>query len=295
MKDLISVILPVYNVEPYIRSCLDSLSKQLYKNFEVLMVNDGSTDNSGVICQQYADSDKRFRYFEKENGGLSDARNFGIKESKGAYITFVDSDDWITEEYLLFLIETLEKEQSDIVVSGYSKYDESDGLFYSHIHESDYYIKNYSSKQLLEELPLLEGYDMSFLTSWGILFKREFFQEIKFPFGRLCEDIGTDYKLFMQAGKITHINKVLYWYRVRKEGLSNSAYSSKMMRDDCDFRLERIAMLSIKGYDVSKYLDQMKFYLRYRHEIALQKDFKGNVETERLEMLDFLLTGNRYN
>lgn len=103
MKDLISVILPVYNVEPYIRSCLDSLSKQLYKNFEVLMVNDGSTDNSGVICQQYADSDKRFRYFEKENGGLSDARNFGIKESKGEYITFVDSDDWITEEYLLFL------------------------------------------------------------------------------------------------------------------------------------------------------------------------------------------------
>ena len=69
MKDLISVILPVYNVEPYIRRCLDSLSKQLYKNFEVLMVNDGSTDNSGVICQQYADSDKRFRYFEKENGG----------------------------------------------------------------------------------------------------------------------------------------------------------------------------------------------------------------------------------
>lgn len=295
MKDLISVILPVYNVEPYIRSCLDSLSKQLYKNFEVLMVNDGSTDNSGVICQQYADSDKRFRYFEKENGGLSDARNFGIKESKGDYITFVDSDDWITEEYLLFLIETLEKEQSDIVVSDYSKYDESDGLFYFHIYESDYYIKNYSSKQLLEELPLLEGYDMSFLTSWGILFKREFFQEIKFPFGRLCEDVGTNYKLFMQASKITYINKVLYWYRVRKEGLSNSAYSSKMMRDDCDFRLERIAMLSIKGYDVSKYLDQMKFYLRYRHEIALQRDFKGNVETERLEMLDFLLTGNRYN
>lgn len=157
MKDLISVILPVYNVEPYIRSCLDSLSKQLYKNFEVLMVNDGSTDNSGVICQQYADSDKRFRYFEKENGGLSDARNFGIKESKGEYITFVDSDDWITEEYLLFLIETLEKEQSDIVVSGYSQYDESDGLFYFHIYESDYYIKSYSSKQLLEELPLVRG------------------------------------------------------------------------------------------------------------------------------------------
>jgi glycosyl transferase, family 2/glycosyl transferase family 8 len=259
MKDLISVIVPVYNVEPFISSCLDSLSKQIYQNFEVLMINDGSTDNSGVICQEYANSDSRFHYFEKENAGVADARNFGIEKSKGDYITFVDSDDWVTEEYLSILIETLKKEHSDIVVSTYSTYNESDGLFYIHVFDSDYYVKNYNSKLLMEELPLLEGYDMSFLTSWGILFNRELFQEVQFPFGRLSEDIGTNYKLFMQVEKVTYINKVLYWYRVGKEGLSNS-YSPKMMRDDCDFRLERIAMLALKGYDVSKYLDQMKFY-----------------------------------
>lgn len=294
MKDFISVIVPVYNVEPFISSCLDSLSKQIYQNFEVLMINDGSTDNSGVICREYADSDSRFHYFEKENGGLSDARNFGIEKSKGDYITFVDSDDWVTEEYLLILMETLKEQHSEIVVSTYSTYKESDGLFYIHVFESDYYVKNYNSKILLEELPLLEGHDMSFLTSWGILFNRELFQEVQFPFGRLCEDIGTNYKLFMQVEKITYVNKVLYWYRIRKEGLSNS-YSPKMMRDDCDFRLERIAMLALKGYDVSKYLDQMKFYLRYRHEIAIQRELKENVETRRLEMLDYLLTGNKYN
>lgn len=294
MKDLISIIVPVYNVEPFISSCLDSLSKQIYQNFEVLMINDGSTDNSGVICREYADSDSRFHYFEKENAGVADARNFGIVKSKGDYITFVDSDDWVTEEYLLILMETLKEQDSEIVVSTYSTYKESDGLFYIHVFESDYYVKNYNSKILLEELPLLEGYDMSFLTPWGILFNRELFREVQFPFGRLCEDIGTNYKLFMQASKITYINKVLYWYRIGKEGLSNS-YSSRMMRDDCDFRLERIAMLALKGYDVSKYLDQMKFYLRYRHEIAIQRELKENVETRRLEMLDYLLTGNKYN
>lgn len=260
MKDLISVIVPVYNVEPFISSCLDSLSKQIYQNFEVLLVNDGSTDNSGAICREYADCDSRFHYFEKENAGVADARNFGIERSKGDYITFVDSD----------------------------------GLFYIHVFDSDYYVKNYNSKLLMEELPLLERYDMSFLTSWGILFKRELFQEVQFPFGRVCEDIGTNYKLFMQVEKVTYINKVLYWYRVGKEGLSNS-YSLKMMRDDCDFRLERIAVLALKGYDVSKYLDQMKFYLKYRHDIAIQRELKENVETRRLEMLDYLLNGNKYN
>ncbi|VLS06370.1 glycosyl transferase [Streptococcus pneumoniae] len=255
MKDLISVIVPVYNVEPFISSCLDSLSKQIYQNFEVLLVNDGSTDNSGAICREYADRDSRFHYFEKENAGVADARNFGIERSKGDYITFVDSDDWVTEEYLSILIETLKEQHSEIVVSTYSTYNESDGLFYIHVFDSDYYVKNYNSKLLMEELPLLERYDMSFLTS---------------------------------------INKVLYWYRVGKEGLSNS-YSPKMMRDDCDFRLERIAVLALKGYDVSKYLDQMKFYLKYRHDIAIQRELKENVETRRLEMLDYLLNGNKYN
>ncbi|HES9811864.1 TPA: glycosyltransferase family 2 protein, partial [Streptococcus pneumoniae] len=199
MKDLISVIVPVYNVEPFISSCLDSLSKQIYQNFEVLLVNDGSTDNSGAICREYADRDSRFHYFEKENAGVADARNFGIERSKGDYITFVDSDDWVTEEYLSILIETLKEQHSEIVVSTYSTYNESDGLFYIHVFDSDYYVKNYNSKLLMEELPLLERYDMSFLTSWGILFKRELFQEVQFPFGRVCEDIGTNYKLFMQV------------------------------------------------------------------------------------------------
>ena len=90
---LISIIVPIYNVENYLRQCLDSILNQTYQNFECLLINDGSPDNSADICREYAIKDSRFKYFEKENGGLSDARNYGIRQSTGSYLTFVDSDD----------------------------------------------------------------------------------------------------------------------------------------------------------------------------------------------------------
>lgn len=107
IPDLISVIVPIYNVEDYIRQCFDSLLNQTYQNFEVLMINDGSPDNSASICQEYAARDSRFRYFEKENGGASSARNMGIEYSEGSYITFVDPDDWLDETYLEILYTNL--------------------------------------------------------------------------------------------------------------------------------------------------------------------------------------------
>ena len=109
MTELISVIVPIYNVEKYLRTCLNSLLEQTYENFEVLMINDGSTDSSATICQEYAERDSRFVYFEKENGGLASARNFGIDHSKGMYISFIDSDDWVVETYLLDLYNAIVK------------------------------------------------------------------------------------------------------------------------------------------------------------------------------------------
>ena len=98
-KELISIIVPIYNVEKYLRQCLESISEQTYKNFECLLINDGSPDNSAEICREYVEKDARFRYFEKENGGLASARNLGIKYSKGKYISFIDSDDWVEPDY----------------------------------------------------------------------------------------------------------------------------------------------------------------------------------------------------
>ena len=106
-NQLISVIVPVYNVEEYLKQCLDSILEQTFSNYEVILVNDGSTDSSGLICQEYAEKDARIRYFEKENGGLSDARNYGIEQAQGEYLTFVDSDDFLDASHLTILYNAL--------------------------------------------------------------------------------------------------------------------------------------------------------------------------------------------
>ena len=128
-NELISIIIPVYNAEKYLRQCLDSIINQTYTNFEVLLVNDGSTDSSGMICQEYVENDSRFRYFEKENGGASSARNLGLERSGGAYITFIDSDDWVTPEYLEVLYTTLKENDVDISISSFKLF-EPDGIHY---------------------------------------------------------------------------------------------------------------------------------------------------------------------
>ena len=102
-NELISIIVPIYNVENYLRMCLDSIQNQTYQNFECLLINDGSPDNSAEICREYVAKDARFRYFEKENGGLSSARNYGIERAEGSFITFVDSDDWLEANSLEIL------------------------------------------------------------------------------------------------------------------------------------------------------------------------------------------------
>ena len=123
-KELISIIVPIYNVEKYLRQCLDSILNQTYQNFECLLINDGSPDNSADICREYVEKDSRFKYFEKENGGLSDARNYGIRQSKGSYLTFVDSDDWLEHGALDRLYGALKKENADISIGRYNCYDE---------------------------------------------------------------------------------------------------------------------------------------------------------------------------
>ena len=153
--ELVSIIVPVYNVEKYLRMCLDSIEHQTYSNIEVLLINDGSPDSSGEICQEYVARDSRFRYFEKGNGGLFDARNYGIERSNGMYLTFVDSDDWLSLPYVEDLYQAAIRNDADTAVSHYTIYNESDRNYYVHIWD-DYYEKTCTGEELVLELPLLE-------------------------------------------------------------------------------------------------------------------------------------------
>lgn len=120
MKKLVSIIVPVFNVEKYLRQCLDSILGQTFNQFEVIIVNDGSTDNSGAICQEYEARDNRIVYLEKENGGVSEARNLGLDFATSEYIIFIDSDDWIEPTYVEVLYEKIEEYQADIVFENYA-------------------------------------------------------------------------------------------------------------------------------------------------------------------------------
>lgn len=247
-EELISIIVQIYNVEKYLRICLDSIEHQTYSNIEVLLINDGSPDSSGEICQEYVARDSRFHYFEKENGGLSDARNYGIERSNGKYLTFIDSDDWVEPTYIDDMYQAALKNDSEIVVSNYTQFDVKENHYLVHVWD-DYYEETYERKELINRLPLLERRDYSFVTSWGILFNRSLFSNIKFPKGKLTEDSRTNYKLFAKSSRSTYINRSLYMYRIGREGSIINTVTEKLLIDKLECVLERLAIYTIKGWN----------------------------------------------
>lgn len=217
--DLISVIVPVYNVEEYLEECLDSLLKQIFENYEVLLINDGSTDNSQLICEKYVQSDKRFHLFNKENGGLSDARNYGIEKAKGNLITFIDSDDYVEKEYLQELLNNLKKNNSDISIVAHRRIDETHHISYEMTLGKNMTLNN---KEALKNMFYQKNISIA---AWGKLYKISLFDNIKYRKNALYEDILTTPLLFEKADIISYSSKVLLNYRIRKNSITESQFS----------------------------------------------------------------------
>ena len=273
-KDLISIIVPIYNVSPYLRLCLESIEKQTCSHFEVLLINDGSRDNSKDICLEFVERDKRFKYIEQQNSGLSAARNTGILNATGEFITFIDGDDLIESNYLEELYHTALKNDSEIVVGSYKKFNEEDYNYY--IHVFDYREEHYKHRELIENIAQLERRGIEFETSWGILFHRRLFENVLFPVGKKIEDTRTNYKLYMESCKTSYIHKDLYIYRIRKGSLINSITES-LLTDILEALLERIAVLSLVGIDISQEKEMLKDRLQTR---CLQAKEAGLENTE---------------
>ena len=287
--ELISIVVPIYNVENYLRMCLDSIENQTYSNIEVLLINDGSPDSSGEICQEYVARDSRFRYFEKENGGLSDARNYGIERSNGKYLTFIDSDDWVEPTYIEDMYQAALKNDSEIVVSNYTQFNVKENHYLIHVWD-DYYEETYEGKELINRLPLLERRDYSFVTSWGILFSRSLFDNIKFPKGKLIEEIRTNYKLFAKSSRSTYINKCLYMYRIGREGSIINTVTEKLLIDKLEYVLERLAIYTIKEWNSFDEKENTLGYIRKGweepKEAGLQDTEIFRRYTELLSLID---------
>lgn len=205
MKPLISIIVPVYNVEDFVGKCLESIIRQSYENLDIVVVDDGSTDGSGEICDEFAKKDKRIRVFHKKNGGLSDARNFGMKKSKGELIAFVDSDDWVKKDYISVMYEAMGETNAGVVVCGYNNVKPKDITMSG---------KDATVKLLTKQ----ENLD---IVAWNKLYRKSLFldNEIYFPVGKKHEDTLTTYKVLSKARKVNYISQSLYEYVERKNSI----------------------------------------------------------------------------
>ena len=254
MTEKITVIVPVYNVENYLNKCLDSLINQTYKNLEIIVINDGSTDNSGEICQEYAQKDNRIIYVEQENGGLSDARNAGLERMTGSYVTFVDSDDWVEPDYVEVLHNKLIGYQADIAIGNYYSYNEDEAMYYFHVNSESYYEKLYDNISIFENLyDAKQMKSFSLISAWGKLYKSELFDYIRFDKGKLGEDGYINQKLYLLVQKVIYINQGLYAYRQRSGSITKT-WTEKWMHALVDAMSERITLLANMGYPLEKHL-----------------------------------------
>ena len=210
LDELITVIVPVYNVELYLEQCLYSLSQQTYKNIEVIMIDDGSKDNSGQICNKWKEKDNRFNVVHIHNKGLSNARNIGIEMSTGEWLMFVDSDDFVSNTFCEDAINIVHSSKAEIGVFNLVYYWDD----YEKIESNQYLDSLVDSKIVLEKL--IDGVIDNYVVNK--IYRKSLFKDVKFPVGCLWEDIGTTYKLILQTDKIAFSKQYNYYYRQNRLG-----------------------------------------------------------------------------
>ena len=242
---LISVIIPVYNIETYLHDCIDSVLSQSFTDYEVLLIDDGSTDNSGLICDQYATKDARIRVFHTENSGPSAARNLGLNEAKGQYIAMIDSDDvLLSNDYLQVLYNAAVNEEAEVVICGHVTFSQDapipepygenkilgivDGLtFNRHLNRPMKYIHN---------------------CTHGKLFRKELYNGVHYPEGRIFEDVSIIHRLTFSCKRIVYLGFYMYGYRIRPESLEHSSSNDTLRHAAILAVQDRMDFFTSQGY-----------------------------------------------
>lgn len=241
MSRLVSVIIPVYNVEKYLNKCIDSVLRQTYKNIEIILVDDGSNDRSGVICDEYMKKDTRVKIIHKENGGLSSARNCGLKIATGELVTFIDSDDVIEIDFIECLENKIKKDidiafcEIKVIHNSEINYESDKGKF-----------------RILNNVDLLKMmlHDQNYVSACGKIYKKELFNDLEFPYGKIHEDIATIYKAILKANKIAYLPNEKYFYLKREGSITNEKFNIK--------RLDLIEATDKMCDDIAKYSPLLK-------------------------------------
>lgn len=249
MKELISVIVPIYNIEKELVRCLDTLIKQSYNNLEIILINDGSTDGSQEICEKFAELDSRVKIFKQTNLGLSMARNLGIEKSTGRYLCFVDGDDYISSDMISFLYRSLMAYNADISSCAYS-------MIYA---DQEVEIKEGDTTRVLESKQAIEL--MFRKKNLGIiacnkLYKCELFDGIRYPCGKKFEDINTTYKLFDKANTIVYSPIVKYYYVQRLDSINGKSFNNNFFNYEL--------------YDMIRAVDEVNIFVQEKYKEIYQ-------------------------
>ena len=238
----ISIIVPVYNVEPYIHRCIDSILNQTFTNFELILVDDGSPDNCGKICDEYARKDNRVHVIHQENSGLSAARNAGIdwafRNSDSEWLTFIDSDDWVHSKYLELLYNAIVETQCGISICGYEEIDgKCTNMNYEELKANTVSTEDFFCK-----------FNVNATVAWGKLYKKTDFENIRYPVGKLHEDEFTTYRILFSHSNLAVIDQPLYYYYKNSSGIMNSAWSPKRL---CSIEAlnKQVCFFKSKGYE----------------------------------------------
>ena len=280
---LISIIIPVYKVEPYLRKCVDSVLAQTYTNIEVILVDDGSPDNCPAICDEYAENDPRVKVIHKKNGGLSDARNAGMAYMQGAYVGFVDSDDWIEPHMYETLHALMKKYDADMAFGGVADDVICEGNTVT-VRCSDYGKTPFAE----DSLSAMKRYFHGSWAAWDKLYKRELFDGICYPVGEINEDEAIVLHLLDRCKTVCYTNEVLYHYVKRVDGssITTASFSSKKLdwvkhcRENLAFIRQRYPELEADA--AYRYRGSILWAMR---EIALSKNGFSQETTELIRQL----------
>lgn len=275
----VSIIVPVYNIQKWVKKCIISLQNQTFKNIEIILVNDGSTDNSQEICENFSKKDNRIILVNKKNGGLSDARNFGLRFCKSKYVIFVDGDDYVDKDFVKQLYNAIKSTNSDVALCGYDEVD-NNGKFIKRILPNEPENKNIiTGNELFLYFQKQNGVVNQ--VAWNKIYRKELFNIFKFEKGRYYEDGYFIAPLAWYAKTITIVREPLYNYVQRSGSIIHSKMSPKKFQDSEDSYLYRIAFFKDKNKQIYK-LTVRDYKNWLIHEIAKTPQNKAlNVHLKR--------------
>lgn len=292
----ISIVIPVYNVERYLNKCISSILDQSFTDFELILVDDGSKDNSGRICDEYKEKDSRIKVIHQENAGLSAARNMGIELSEGKYLTFIDSDDFIHPNMIEALYNNILENKADISICDYHLvYEDKDVIKEFGVNNITLYTNIEAVKEIVEKSKA------SMIVACSKLYRRRLFLNIRYPTHKYHEDEFVTYKLLYESTKIVATDAKLYYYLQRPNSITGSTYSLKRL-EKLEALEEAIKFFESKNNKELTYLAEFRYllniqiaYYRVRYEINNNKEIIYNLKTQYDKKFNEILDGNIKN